>query len=214
MPVLLNVPYTEKEEAKALGAKWDPKLTKWYAVWDYPKFKKWILWKKDYVFVISNYVYIVEGTRKCYKCHKNTPVIGFGYDKMWSIGKDPEMDRYYHDKENLGLVPRFNPMPPELLILVQKTYNFKKAYSRMARESYWGNCCEFCKSLQGDFFLFEELDSPFAEGNEKDLKVYPIRLKYDLVVDEINPGMNDAIEKAMVQNIAPVIELSDTIVRI
>lgn len=28
--VLLDVPFAEKDDAKALGAKWDPRLRKWY----------------------------------------------------------------------------------------------------------------------------------------------------------------------------------------
>lgn len=28
--LLLNVPYEEKDEAKSLGAKWNPELKKWY----------------------------------------------------------------------------------------------------------------------------------------------------------------------------------------
>jgi len=29
-PNILNVPYAEKDEAKSLGARWDPKRKKWY----------------------------------------------------------------------------------------------------------------------------------------------------------------------------------------
>ena len=41
--LLLNVPYAEKDEAKSLGAKWNPKLKKWYVTnsKDYYKFIKW-----------------------------------------------------------------------------------------------------------------------------------------------------------------------------
>ena len=28
--LILNVPYREKDDAKALGAKWDPNIKKWY----------------------------------------------------------------------------------------------------------------------------------------------------------------------------------------
>lgn len=220
MPVLLNVPYAEKAEAEALGAKWDPELKKWYAVNDYPKFRKWIgirnvsPYKWDGAYIISDYIYIVEGMRECYKCHKMTPVICFGFEKLWIMNRDPELkDEYYDDELMLSITAWFDPMPPELIALVQKTYNFKRVYSRMAGESYWGNCCEFCKSLQGDFFLFEAESSPFAEGKEKDLKLYTIRLKYDLVVDDIQQGNNAAIDMEEVRKIAYSIDISDTIQR-
>lgn len=40
----LDVPYREKDEAKKLGAKWDPKIKKWYVPSNIriDKFKKWI----------------------------------------------------------------------------------------------------------------------------------------------------------------------------
>lgn len=42
-PVYLNVPYHEKEEAKALGARWDPVRWAWYVPpgVDLRKFDRW-----------------------------------------------------------------------------------------------------------------------------------------------------------------------------
>ena len=41
---ILNVPYLEKEEAKGLGAWWDPEIKKWFVPKgvDIRPFKKWI----------------------------------------------------------------------------------------------------------------------------------------------------------------------------
>ena len=41
--IVLNVPYAEKDDAKALGAKWDPDMRKWFvpAGQDCRPFKKW-----------------------------------------------------------------------------------------------------------------------------------------------------------------------------
>ena len=30
MSLIIDVPYTEKDEAKSLGAKWNPNFKKWY----------------------------------------------------------------------------------------------------------------------------------------------------------------------------------------
>ncbi len=42
---ILDVPYMEKEKAKALGAWWDPELKKWFvpAGKDTKPFEKWIV---------------------------------------------------------------------------------------------------------------------------------------------------------------------------
>ena len=44
MAILLNVPFSEKDEAKKLGAWWNPELKKWYIKDrnEYIKLKKWI----------------------------------------------------------------------------------------------------------------------------------------------------------------------------
>lgn len=217
MPVLLNVPYIEKEEAKALGAKWDPKIKKWYAVKDYTKFVKWIGIKEDQfmVNVFSDYIYIVEGMIECYKCHKMTPVIGFSFYHSWDVDIDLDLsDEYIHEKSYTVVIGRFDPMPPELIALVQKSFNFKK-YPRMMKDGYlWGNYCEHCKSLQRDIFVFEGTHCPFVEGNEQNLKIYPVKLKYDFVVDDFEPRNVCIVDGEKIRKVAPTIDISGTIVRI
>lgn len=42
--LILNVPYNEKDDAKSLGARWNPTVKKWYVKnkKDYYKFIRWI----------------------------------------------------------------------------------------------------------------------------------------------------------------------------
>ena len=49
MSLIIEVPFAEKDEAKSLGAKWNPKLKKWYVEerQNYYKFEKWILGNKE-----------------------------------------------------------------------------------------------------------------------------------------------------------------------
>lgn len=46
--------------------------------------------------------------------------------------------------------------PPEP---IPKT--IQKRHTAMADEAYWANVCHYCDSVQGDFFLSNEPDSPF-----------------------------------------------------
>ena len=51
------------------------------------------------------------------------------------------------------------------------------------------NGCDHCDALQGDFFLFGEVGSPFWVDSKEvasQLKLYRIPLKYDLVLDFIS----------------------------
>lgn len=58
--LILNVPYEEKDEAKALGAKWNPGIKKWYVQnrEDYSKFYKWIIQQGN--IVVCNNLYVLE----------------------------------------------------------------------------------------------------------------------------------------------------------
>ena len=74
--LILNVPYKEKDEAKALGAKWNPNIKKWYVQnrQDYVKFYKWIMAQGS--IIVCNNLYVIEGRQRCFKCGKETRVIG------------------------------------------------------------------------------------------------------------------------------------------
>ena len=83
--LILNVPYSEKDEAKALGARWNPEIKKWYVrnKEDYYKFVRWI--EPCGNMVIIDELYLIEGIQKCFRCGKETRVIGFGVDKHLSV---------------------------------------------------------------------------------------------------------------------------------
>ena len=60
MSLIIDVPFAEKDEVKSLGAKWNPKIKKWYVEErkDYYKFEKWILGNKENVYILCDYFYI------------------------------------------------------------------------------------------------------------------------------------------------------------
>lgn len=75
MRLFLDVPYAEKDEAKKLGAKWNPKVKKWYTDSpreEYVKFSKWFLKDTDDVFIATENIFLVEGQQKCWKCKNIT----------------------------------------------------------------------------------------------------------------------------------------------
>ena len=75
----LDVPFSRKEEAKALGAKWDRTKKIWYVpsgVNPEP-FAEWLP-GVDRSDPSAPYIYLVLGKRECWKCHKETSVAAFG----------------------------------------------------------------------------------------------------------------------------------------
>ncbi len=188
--LLLNVPYEEKNEAKALGAKWNQELKKWYIqnTENCTKFIKWI-WSdyKDYeeLYIIKDHLYIVEGLQTCHKCKNPTRVIGLGIDKYYKIYDETDDYNYmvYLNSGDIEISPIHEDLPKQILAYCMKNWNFKKTFSNTIKSSYLANCCENCNSLQGNHFLFSEIDTPFVFFNvnkAKRLKLHEIKLKYDL----------------------------------
>ena len=200
--LILNVPYNEKDDAKSLGARWNPIIKKWY-VKDKKDYHKFIHWIERYGnIVIIDELYLIEGVKKCFRCGKETRVIGFGIDKHLSIDglfeiennnyDDNEIKEILYDKmleinqDDIHIVGPIDPIPEPLMEYIQNKYNYKLRYSKTTHISSICNCCDNCDVLQGDFFLFSEVDSPFfihSQEDVKKLKIYKIKLEQDLIVN-------------------------------
>lgn len=212
MTLLLNVPFSEKDEARKLGAWWNPQIKKWYVKEkkDYFKFTKWIS-KEDEFSIVCDQIYIVEGERKCWKCNKNTRVIAFGAKDIIFLSQN--MDSFDFEKDDdIHIISSLHPIPASLLEYVQNKYNYRNTYSKKLSTSYLANCCDHCKALQGDYFLFSEVDSPFFINDAecaKRLKLFKVNLQYDLVFDLVNVlwSSNDYLIEKYAEKIPCEIEL-------
>lgn len=185
----LNVPYVEKDEAKKLGAKWDAAKKKWYVAnkEDYPKFFKWIFEEGEVI--VCDWIYIMEGVHTCFKCKKQTKVIQFGVENYYILDcydNETETDiTCEYNSDIIRMAGIISNIPDYMLKYIKSNYNFKMKYSQTTNETLLNNCCENCDSLQGRFFLFQEVDSPFwldSETSAKQLTLYKIPLKYDIIV--------------------------------
>lgn len=200
MSLLLNVPYEEKDEAKALGARWNPELKKWYVQnrKDYYKFKKWILGDSEEICILCDYFYIVEGIHTCFKCGEKTKVIGFGVKSYFEVYDDVSGFDYVNDE--IHIATHIDPLEEELLNRLKTHYGYYEDYSKTVGASYLMNHCSNCKMKQGDFFLFGEVDSPFFLDSVEKIKQLTLRkipLKNDVIVSiDIGYGSTDwMIEK-------------------
>lgn len=190
MSLLLNVPFAEKDEVKRLGAWWNPEHKKWLVKYrnNYLKFKKWIS-KESSFYVIYDYFYIIEGIRVCFKCNKNTRVIGFGIEKYIEFSDEYENGYRYNMDDEIHIASSLKPMPDKLLKFIQHNYNYKNTYSNFAEKTYLANHCENCNIIQGNNYVFHECDSPFfldEEGKALNLKLYKVSLNYDFAFDNID----------------------------
>lgn len=210
--IYLNVPFAEKDMAKKLGAKWDAALKKWYyegEVANYVKFARWILDGRDQATIAHEYIYVVEGTRKCFRCGKKTTVIGLGIgehtvlyeDENGTVLCETEEDLVGYEPLHLAWAYDEDEIPPALLRWIKQNYPVQTGYSRIAGKCF-ANHCAHCGVIQGNWELFHE-DSPLtAEGTDgfalrrklKQLKIYQIGIDENLVLDwEIGYGDQDGM---------------------
>ena len=96
-------------------------------------------------------------------------------------------------------------MPEKLLNYLKNKYGYYTSYSKTVQSSYLANHCSNCKVIQGDFYLFGEVDSPFfidCEDQARKLRLYRVPLKNDIIVSaDIGWGSEDWMIEAFAENV-------------
>lgn len=199
MKLYLNVPYAEKDEAKALGAKWNAKVKKWYIDVqpdEYVKFSKWILKDTDDAIIATEYIFVVESKQRCWKCGNATTVIGLGIGEFVHIYEEADapqyeiIEEYFDSGEELHLawVSSEDDIPLALLSYLKQNYSVQTGYSKTIGGKCFANHCECCGALQGNWFLFNEPDSvlsPGIGGNELVERMSKLKIKGIPIEDDL-----------------------------
>lgn len=163
----LNVPYSEKDEAKSLGAKWDWVKKIWYVpdgVNPRP-FARWLPSEvDDDLFIRAERYYIGQTSKTCWKCEKQTRVYGFLLDENHELLTDyesPDSDRLILSWEYVGepmTVSNIQHLPDSIQKRIgELTGSYYPDTSQTAGGQYWMNHCDRCGAKQGDFYIHEEL---------------------------------------------------------
>lgn len=195
MKLYLDIPYKDKEEAKSLGARWNPYLKKWYVDTEpeeYIKFAKWILGSSSVTdsLIIYSDIYLIEGNISCCKCEKTTKVVGLGYQDYISIHADwdrnneliePSIEVVESDDLRLVKIPSAKYLPPLLLKYLRDNYSFKHG---------WGNrvcnfCCH-CGKKQNDYYVYDDEEISLASYSEQvqNLVIKSIAIKDAFIFNE------------------------------
>lgn len=195
LSLLLNVPYSQKDIVKLLGAKLNPILKKWYVdnKSDYYLFRRWFNNKNANMIICDN-LYIAVGLNKCFKCKLNTMVVAFAASHYVLL--DGDSGEY---NEDINFISDSEIIPQKLQKYLEDNYKYYKGYSKTTNTYYYGNHCSNCGVLQGNWFLHNEPDSPFFIDSEecaKKLFLYDIKLQNDLEFDgSISWGSGDYLIK-------------------
>lgn len=162
----LFVPFEEKDEVKALGARWDQQAKKWYVPdgLDPGPFARWRPAEAPKSSIRAPQVDVLEASRECWKCGSSTPVYavrlvaGFETREMDDDGAD-RWERHGQD-----VLMSFITFLPQCVTdaLAKVTPRYHLDISNTVRRPYWMNHCAHCAAKLGDFDTIEEVDSPFS----------------------------------------------------
>jgi hypothetical protein len=179
----LDVPYAEKDAAKALGARWDSTRRCWYVPegLDPASFLRWVKTPPPSapaslpgLNLRAPEAYVVTAPRRCWKCGEPTLVAGFlmapGFQDFSVWEDDLDGEGHWGGGEGWRYAHHIEALPsPVAAQAIAHAPRYRHAYSRTTQSAYWGNHCSSCRALQGDFHLFEEPGAPFLPWRIGDL---------------------------------------------
>jgi hypothetical protein len=160
----LHVPYAEKDQAKALGARWDARARSWYvpAGRDLPPFARWLPTEPAVDLGAPGprlAVWVVGLADHCWKCQQLTVnVVGL---LPQDAGEDELLTTDVTNQLAMAVAKALLAEEAQ----AARVGVIKQRFSRTLGQSYLSNGCVACDALQGDFPLFHEaLPEVLAEG--------------------------------------------------
>lgn len=182
--VELAVPFREKEDAEALGARWDATTRTWYvpAGVDPTPFGKWI----PEVAVEPNLIarepfYLVWSTQQCWRCGESTRVLMVGVTRFRDLASEADLEEqtgqpYDFEREGgweaipqgaLWILSHVSFWPAPIVKAIRSVapryrQDVSKAYGR-----YYMNHCGHCDAHLGDYFLADQPGAPFFPTTEE-----------------------------------------------
>ncbi|WP_163056745.1 DUF5710 domain-containing protein [Acidithiobacillus ferrooxidans] len=160
MPRFLFVPYREKEQVKALGAKWDRQENKWYipdGISEEP-FTRWLL--VNTINVRSKMYCLAKSHEICWKCGHDSPVFSF----FLPVGEVTNWDEHgeYWNTFPCAMLCNVRYLPDNITSIIRHALpQYRIDFSKTVGYPYYMNHCVKCGARSGDFFLHGELGSAF-----------------------------------------------------
>jgi hypothetical protein len=179
----LRVPFTKREEARRLGARWDAGRKLWYVpdgVAAEP-LAQWLPVRPAPNVRSDRYLLLVT-TRDCWWCKAATQVFGLalpeGYQalhfyahgdedddpaqpgKSWRTGRRRALLSYVWDLAD--------PVAQRLGVLAPR---YHLDFSQTIQEFYWMNHCEHCEAKLGDNNTFHELGVGFDPLGPNEIRI-------------------------------------------
>lgn len=176
--ICLEVPYSQKDFAKKLGAKWDPIGKKWFVPGglDINLFQRWLPSEKENL--RAEYFYLAKTSTSCYRCGKNTEVNAIILPEDFESVDENAIEDLEEKGVSIKTTPFCSNNYSSLLSYVTyisseafeeinkyTNYTYSKEYSVTAGYSYYRSLCQHCNAAQGDNYIIAEFDSAFFPVN-------------------------------------------------
>jgi hypothetical protein len=188
MPIRLNVPFIQKDDAKKLGARWVPDVGTWVIpdnIIDINPFNAWLP-RNGGTFIKYPYL-IAKSKRDCWKCHKETPLIGLGAKNyITSAFGSPFSDPVWKLYDYPAFFVDIKLVDDVIASIMHEQYPFfRNTYHKTLKKQLWLNTCIHCQTIQGDHY---NIDNSYVFGgyqNEKrtlfrgkQMEQLPLRFDY------------------------------------
>lgn len=162
--IKLNVHFSEKDEAKALGARWNPELRSWTIEDDQDPgpFARWLP-KAPRINVRASAFSVARGQCSCWKCNKETDVFGILIDagsRELDNGNDYEEWEELEDGYMLFNI-KYLSGDLENRIGALTGNKFRRDFSKTVGKGYLMNHCQHCDVKIGDNGIFNDFEGPF-----------------------------------------------------
>ncbi len=176
----LEVPYHDRELAKAAGARWDARRKVWYVVDrdDLSPIAKWLPQPSRINHRADTYI-LLGSLRVCWRCRRETRVYGFamprGYERLeescpvLEFSNDADYEAWLDGPDALQWVAQEVAAVLSYVTQISQaalsrmhslTMRYHKDSSGVTGTRYFMNHCEYCDAKLGDFETIEEFDAP------------------------------------------------------
>jgi Domain of unknown function (DUF5710) len=174
----LNVPFAQKDEAKSLGAKWNPELKKWFvpAGVSPDSFSKWMpptaapiatKTEEAYHQTLIAPVWLLESKETCYKCHSVSKVFSITSQSIIDYDFDDDGEVYYSRQDRAEENDHLSMSNLEMVddriakALAREAPNYRFDFSKTQGARLYMNHCEHCGAKLGDFYMHSEPGGAF-----------------------------------------------------
>jgi hypothetical protein len=167
----LQVPITEKDEARHLGARWESQSKTWYVPdgVDATPLQKWIAVPQS-PNIRAEHWYLATTTRQCWRCHASSRVFGIvlpeGHEAL--IVEDDPDDGYWQPGDLPTILGYVTDLAESVALRLRRMEpRYRIDYSQTTHSFYWMNHCEHCEAKLGDFETSQEPGVAFGRTRDK-----------------------------------------------